>query len=225
MMKVVLLFLFFASGLSFASAAQETPGTLDTIRESPGHFSVSTDLVSSYVWRGSKFGSGPAFQPTVEFTAGGFTGGVWGSTCFSDPAALETDLYTSYNFGKFTLGLTDYYFPGKAWFTAANHAFEVNSGLSLGNFSLAANYILNEGAGSAGGDVYVEAGFTAGKVNLFAGGGSGWHTPGGDFNICNLGLSTTKEISITEHFTLPLSGSIVLNPSTEQLFLVAGITL
>jgi hypothetical protein len=73
--------------------------------------------------------------------------------------------------------------------------------------------------------VYVEAGFAAGKVNLFAGGGSGWHTPDGDFNICNLGLSTTKEIKITDTFSLPLSGSIVLNPATEQFFLVAGISL
>lgn len=225
MKKIISLVLFLAIGLSFTSAAQETPGTSNTTPESPVSFSVSTDLVSSYVWRGSKFGSGPALQPTVEFTAGGFTLGAWGSTCFSDPEALETDLYTSYNFGKFTLGLTDYYFPGTAWFTAENHAFEVNSGLSLGNFSLAANYILNEGAGSAGGDVYVEAGFTTGKVNLFAGGGSGWHTPGGEFNICNLGLSTTKEIKITDHFTLPLSGSVVLNPTTEQFFLVVGISL
>jgi hypothetical protein len=225
MKKLISLVLFLAIGLSIKTTAQEIPVTLNTTRESPGNFSVSADLVSSYVWRGSKFGSGPALQPTVEFTAGGFTLGAWGSTCLSDPEALETDLYTSYNFGKFTLGLTDYYFPGTAWFTAENHAFEVNSGLTLGNFSLAANYILNEGAGSDGGDVYVEAGFTAGKVNLFAGGGSGWHTPDRDFNICNLGLSTTKEIRITEHFTLPLSGSVVLNPTTEQFFLVAGITL
>lgn len=225
MKKKISLVLFLAIGLSLPSAAQETPGTLNTDKKSPANFSVSTDLVSSYVWRGSKFGSGPALQPTIEFTAGGFTLGAWGSTCFSDPEALETDLYTSYNFGMFTLGLTDYYFPGSAWFTADNHAFELNSALSLGNFSLAANYILNEGAGSDGGDVYVEAGFTAGKVNLFAGGGSGWHTPGRDFNICNLGLSTTKEITITDHFNLPLSGSVILNPTTETLFLVAGITL
>ena len=225
MKKIISLVLFLAIGLSFTSVAQETPGTSNMNPESPGNFSVSADLVSSYVWRGSKFGSSPALQPTVEFTAGGFTLGAWGSTCFSDPETLETDLFTSYNFGNFTLGLTDYYFPGTAWITTENHAFEVNGGLSLGNFSLAANFILNEGAGSAGGDVYVEAGFAAGKVNLFAGGGSGWHTPDGDFNICNLGLSTTKEIKITDTFSLPLSGSIVLNPATEQFFLVAGISL
>lgn len=225
MKKKISLVLFLAIGLSLPSAAQETPGTSNPAPESPGSFSVSADLVSIYVWRGSKFGSGPALQPTVEFTAGGFTLGAWGSTCFSDPQALETDLYTSYNFGILTLGITDYYFPGTAWFTAENHAFEVNGALSLGNFSLAANYILNEGAGSAGGDAYVEAGFTAGKVELFAGGGTGWHTPGGDFNICNIGLSTTKEIKITDTFSLPLSGSVVLNPATEQLFLAAGISL
>ncbi len=207
--------LIFVAGLSSNAFSQESSGNLH----------VSSDLVSSYVWRGTKIGNGPAIQPGVEFTAGGFTLGAWGSYCISDAEALETDLYTSFTVGKFSLGLTDYYFPGTAWFNTAHHAFEINGGFSPGNFSLSANYILNEGAGAASGDLYFEAGLKAGALNLFAGAGTGWHTPDGEFNICNLGLSTTREIKISDHFSLPLTGSVILNPATEQLFIVAGITL
>jgi len=215
MKKWLFLLLFFKVGFSSLAYSQE----------SSGNFSVSADLVSGYVWRGTKIGSGPAIQPGVEFTAGGFTLGAWGSYCISDAEALETDLYTSFTVGKFTVGLTDYYFPGAAWFDAAHHAFEINGGFSPGPFTLSANYILNDGAGAKGGDLYFEAGVTTGVLTLFAGGGSGWHTPDGGFKICNLGLSTTREIRISDHFSLPLTGSVILNPATEQFFVVAGITL
>lgn len=215
MKKRLFLVLFLTAGLS----------TLAFSQESSGNFKAGADLVSGYVWRGTKIGSGPAIQPGVEFTAGGFTLGAWGSYCISDEEALETDLYTSFTVGKFAVGLTDYYFPGAEWFDASHHAFEINGGFSPGRFTLSANYILNDGAGAKGGDLYFEAGVKAGELTLFAGGGSGWHTPDSDFRICNLGLSTTREIRISDHFSLPLTGSVILNPASEQLFVVAGITL
>jgi len=215
MKKWLFLLLFFKVGFSSLAYSQE----------SSSNVKVGADLMSGYVWRGTKFGSGPAIQPGVEFTAGGFTLGAWGSYCISDAEAMETDLYTSFTVGKFTVGLTDYYYPGAAWFDASHHAFEINGGFSPGPLTLSANYILNDGAGAHGGDLYFEAGVKAGVLNLFAGGGSGWHTPDGDFKICNLGLSTTREIRISDHFSLPLTGSVILNPATEQLFVVAGITL
>ena len=35
------------------------------------NFSVGADFYSNYIWRGSKFGQGPAIQPTVKFVTGG----------------------------------------------------------------------------------------------------------------------------------------------------------
>ena len=45
--------------------------------------SVSTglDLVSTYVWRGTKL-SGASIQPLLQFTKGGFSIGSWGSAGF-----------------------------------------------------------------------------------------------------------------------------------------------
>ena len=39
--------------------------------ENPSKFSVGADFYSSYIWRGLKLGTGPAFQPNIEFATGG----------------------------------------------------------------------------------------------------------------------------------------------------------
>ena len=83
---------------------------------------VSTvlDIYSSYIWRGTKFGSGPAFQPYMEFSAGGFALGAWGSFNAGAEEAAEADLYASYGFDlsestTLSFTVTDYYFPGSPW--------------------------------------------------------------------------------------------------------------
>lgn len=202
---------------------------LTTMSAKAQEFSVNADVVSSYVWRGVQF-SGASIQPTVDFTAGGFSIGSWGSAGFD--GFMEMDLYAKYafNFGL-TLGLTDYYYPGTDYFDFSKatgaHGFELNLGYGIGDFSISANYMLNEagGAATAGGDKYFELGYAFKSFSIFAGAGDGWHTPDGKFNLVNIGLSTSKDIKITDSFTLPLKGSMILNPTTKQYFLVAGITL
>lgn len=195
-------------------------------------WSTGLDIYSSYVWRGTKFGSGPAFQPSVEFSAGGFAMGAWGSINSSENEAAEMDLYLSYGFDfGLSIGLTDYYYPGTEYFdfsTATGaHALELNVGFETGGLSLAGNYFFNEagGAGTAGGDMYFEIGYGFENVSLFAGAGDGWHTPDGEFGLVNAGIGTSKEIVITDTFSLPVSGSVILNPTTEQFFIVVGISL
>jgi hypothetical protein len=43
--------------------------------------------------------------------------------------------------------------------------------------------------------------------------------------LVNIGISSTKEIKITDTFSIPLKATAILNPATEQFMLVAGITL
>jgi uncharacterized protein (TIGR02001 family) len=199
-------------------------------------FTTSADLVSSYVWRGVQY-AGVSVQPGVKFTTGGLSVGAWGSTGLKDGAlgtALynEMDLYASYatSFGL-TVGLTDYYYPGTQYFDLSTatgaHGLEVNLGYTTGGLSLAANYMLNEAGGAAtkGGDTYFELGYAFKAFSIFAGAGSGWHTPDGAFGVVNVGLKTSKTISITDKFSLPLSGSVILNPTTQQFFIVAGVSL
>lgn len=202
--------------------------TIFTLKVNAQEWSTGVDLYSSYVWRGAKFGSGPAMQPFVEFGAGGFAIGAWGSYCFSADEAMEADLYMSYGFdlgenSSLSFTLTDYYFPGAGseWFDGDSHFFEPMVNLGLGNFSLTAAYMTGDGVD----DTYLEAALTAGAVDIFVGAGNGAYTMDGDFTLCNVGVSTSKEIKLSESFSLPVSGSVILNPSTEQLHIVVGISL
>jgi len=191
-------------------------------------FSASADIVSSYVWRGVQY-SGVSVQPTLEFSTGGFSIGSWGSAGLD--GFLEMDMYASYGFDfGLSLGVTDYYYPGalgdpaNSWFGMGSHAFEANLGYGIKNLSISANYIF-AGGGSVGNDLYFELGYDFGKFNIFAGAGNGWHTSDGSFGLVNVGINTSKEIKITDSFSLPISASAILNPSTKQYYLVAGITL
>lgn len=198
------------------------------------------DIYSSYVWRGIKFGEGAAFQPWVEFSVGGFAIGAWGSYCVTDNEAAEADLYASYGFdlgenASLSLTVTDYYFPGTtadpvSWTDGDNHFFEPMVGVGVGAFSFTAAYMFYDGAGKDGdasGDMYLEAAVTAGPVDISLGGGNGAYSMKDDagFDICNIGISTSKEIKITDSFSLPLSGAVILNPSYESFHVVVGISL
>jgi len=199
--------------------------------------STGLDIYSSYVWRGIKFGTGPAFQPSVEFSAGGFALGAWGSYCVSDNEAPEADLYASYGFdlgenASLSLTVTDYYFPapGTEYFNGNNHYFEPMVGIGAGPFSFSAAYMFYDGAGTNGngsGDIYLEAAVTAGPVDITLGGGNGQYSMKNDagFDICNIGISTSKEVKITDSFSLPVSGAVILNPSYNTLNVVVGISL
>jgi hypothetical protein len=198
--------------------------------EKPSKFSAGADFYTSYLWRGSKYGTGPAIQPSVTFETGSLTLGVWGS--FDAAGYMESDLYVSYSFPfGLSLGVTDYYYPGLEYFdysdTTGSHAFEINAGFALSGLSLSANYIVNEagGAASTGGDMYFQAGYDFKNFGIFLGAGNGWHTSDGDFAVCNIGIGTTRTIKITEHFSLPVTGQVVFNPEKEQLYVVAGFSL
>lgn len=213
-------------------------------KESP--FSIGADVVSSYVWRGTRF-SGASFQPYVELKQGSLTIGSWGSYDFNGNFA-EADLYASYAFDfGLSLGFTDYYYPGADYFelgdTISSHAVEVNLGYEFSNMYISGNYIVNNsatGAGSIGNDLYFEAGYSFKNIDVFVGAGNGWHSAAGaqikddgtledpwkddQFGICNLGISVSNEIKFTESFSLPVFGQFILNPEAKDFNLVIGLS-
>ena len=194
-------------------------------------WSLGTDVYSQYVWRGVQYGSGPAVQPWVDYSNSGFSIGAWGSVTYSDNFQ-EMDLYASYatEFGL-TLGVYDYYYPGTEWFdmsdTAGAHGIELNLGYEIEGLSLSANYIVNEApaAGTQGDDKYFEVGYSFADFGIFVGAGDGWHTTDHDFKVVNIGISTSKDITLSEDLVIPVSGSVILNPDTEQFFVVVGFSL
>jgi hypothetical protein len=222
-------------------------------------FSTGLDIYSSYIWRGAKFGSGPAFQPYVEFSAGDFAIGAWGSVSASSDEALEMDLYAGYSFGPVSLTVTDYYFGGDWTDYSATHYLEPSLSLEAGNFTLlgAAMFMAKtdaatavtespamvnletgvitpaiegmDGAAASGFgetmDLYFEAGYSFGSFDLAVGAGNNQYTSDGSFTVCNIAVGTSKEVKITDSFSLPVSGAVILNPSTGGFFITVGISL
>ena len=183
------------------------------------------DVVSSYVWRGAEYGTGLAVQPWMELGAGNLTGGVWGSFNQAEGAydGNELGLWVSYDFGPLALTVTNYTFPGAG---GAGDVFdgdiEVSGSTSLGPVDLTVGYFTDLEA------LYIEAGFPIGPVGVAVGYGSdgaGAFYAGGDSGLVNISFSGSKDIAITEDYSLPVFGSFIINPDAEAAFLVFGFSL
>ena len=190
------------------------------------------DVVSSYVWRGTQFGTGPAVQPwfTLPSISESLELGVWGSFPLSDDAAGQTyelDLYPSYDFGPFALTVTNYTFPGSTGAYGEDYELfdgdlEVTASGSVGPIGLTVGYFTDLEA------LYIEAGTTVAGMDLAIGYGSdaagGFYVGDEDSGLVNVSLGGSKEIKITEDYSLPLFGSFIYNPTAEAAFMVVGVS-
>ena len=97
---------------------------------------------------------------------------------------------------------------------------EVAGSGKLGPINLMVGYFIEVEA------LYVEAAFLVGAVDIGIGFGSDSKDAfyaGGDSGLVNLSFGGSKEIKITEEYSLPLSGSFIYNPDNEAAFLVFGM--
>lgn len=203
---------------------------------------VGADLVNRYIWRGLDIANSPSLQPSINVSQYGFEIGFWGAyTLTNDVSASdEIDGWFAYticpSFGNLTLLVTDYYFP--------------NSGSKLGNFKNGGGAHTLEGAVSYSGpfsalvaynfyndpgkNIYLEIGyplqFNNISVDLFIGATTGSNKNpnyyGADkFSVINTGIKVSKEIKITEDYTLPVFSSLIVNPRLSIAHLVFGISL
>ena len=206
--------------------------------ESP--LSIGADIMSRYVWRGLDYGAAPSIQPYLEYSKGGFAIGAWGAytTSFSkanESGIQEMDLYASYTIADIiTVGVTDYFFPQEIDYNynyfdygsdTSGHVIEglvSFNGLENLPLSLTLGYnLVNDDDNS----LYVELGYSFTGVDLFLGAGNGLYTGDGEFSVVNIGISSSKEIAITDNFSLPVSASLITNPEAKQIHLVFGISL
>ena len=186
------------------------------------------DLVSSYVWRGTQFGSGAHIQPYMDLGSGNLTGGVWGSFPTSAKGGgNELDLWVSYDFGPLALTVTNYTFPGEGGVYADGEGLfngdytELAASTSIMGVDLSAGYFTEVEA------LYVELGFSTGAVDIALGYGDdqadGFYAGGGS-GLVNMSFSGSKDIQISDNYALPVFGSFILNPEAETAFLVFGIS-
>jgi len=208
---------------------------------------VSADICSRYVWRGLDYGSSPSIQPTLSLIKKSFEIGYWGAISTLGNYC-ETDLYLKYTLKKFSLTVTDYFFPvniipankTERYFNyedkTTGHIFEgLLSWKGPDKFPLyvfAGTVLYGADKDTSGNNrysTYAEAGYSFKVKNngldVFFG-----FTPyeglyGNGIGVVNIGVSGSKKIKITENFELPVKATLVVNPQTENIHLVFGITL
>lgn len=241
-MKKTLFTLMLSLCTLLIASAQEV---VNEENEAESPFSLSTDLVSRYVWRGLLYSANPNIQPTLDFTKGNFSVGAWGSYAVAAPYA-EVDLYISYTLGNFTATIFDYYTEDETDLTVNNY---FNWGKSTTPHSLEGAITFNgtekfpvtftasmffygydwDAAGKNQYSTYFEVGYSKQVgptlINLFAGGTPAKGLYAQTAAIVNVGMGVSYELTLSEKFKLPVFGQLVLNPSAKDIFFVFGITL
>ena len=216
-----------------------------TLAQEKVETTICGDVVSSYIWRGQDLGN-VSLQPTLGIGYKGLSLTAWGSVGLSDPSdTKEFDLTLSYAIGGLNIGITDYWFnngldPENRYFKydahGTNHVVEANIGYDFGLASLQCftNFAGNDGVNKDGKRAYssyveltvpfklatVDWAATAGAVPFST---DFYGTDG--FAVTNLALRATKEIKVTESFSVPVFGQVVANPCSQKAYLVIGFTL
>ena len=154
--------------------------------------------------------------------------------------------------GSLSIGFTDYMFPTTSGFHIGNfnnydgmkiydnvdtvyggsHYIEINAGYSgPENFPISLSFnvfVLNLEYNP----IYFQVGYSASVedvgLDFFVGGTTGddnMYYATDSFGLINVGITASKEIKVTDDFSIPISGSIIVNPKTEDLFYVLGLSL
>ncbi len=206
---------------------------------------VSADVVNQYIWRGQDLGN-VSLQPTLGVSYKGLSLTGWGSVGLADAAdTKEFDLTLAYTLGGLNIGVTDYWFntgldDENRYFMydahSTNHLFEANIGYDFGVASVQwyTNFAGNDGANKDGKRAYssyveVAVPFCLGSVDWTAAAGAvpfattSYGTTG--VAVTNLSLKATKDIRVTDSFSIPVFGQLAANPCSQRAYLVFGFTL
>ncbi len=219
--------------------------SIATLAQEKVETTICGDVVSSYIWRGQDLGD-VSLQPTLGIGYKGLSLTAWGSVGLSDPSdTKEFDLTLGYTYGGLNVGITDYWFNvgldmKNRYFKydahGTNHIFEANVGYDFGLASVQwfTNIAGNDGMNKDGKRAYssyveltvpfklatVDWTATAGAVPFFT---DFYGTDG--FAVTNLALKATKDIRVTETFSVPVFGQVIANPCSQKAYLVIGFTL
>lgn len=211
--------------------------------------SVGADLVSGYIWRGQNLG-GVSIQPSLGISYKGFSLGAWGSVGIESADTKELDLTLGYSVGGFSVSVTDYWFAyngsvNKYFHYGAhstNHVFEGQVGYDFGvlavnwytNFAGAdgvkindkgeekraySSYLALSAPFKLGGlDWTVDLGMVPWETNFYNGYTSG-------FCVSDISLGASKDIKVTNSFSVPAFAKITVNPRTEGAYFTFGLSL
>lgn len=202
---------------------------------------IGADFVSQYIWRGLDLGHA-SVQPTLGVAYKGFSLSAWGSVSFKSEDSKEFDLTASYTNGGLTVGVTDYWFnmPEERYFYykahSTSHVFEAFVAYDFGPLSAAwyTNFAGNDGLNKSDKRAYssyfeLKVPFQLAKIDWTGTLGvvpyatSYYKTTG--FAVTNVSLKASKDIKITDSFSVPIFAQVVGNPCSQKAYFVFGFTL
>lgn len=222
--------------MSTAATAQESESVETTI---------AADVVNQYIWRGVDAGN-VSLQPTLGVAYKGLSLTAWGSVGLTESSdTKEFDFTLGYTTGGLNVGITDYWFsvgqdPDARYFKydahGTNHVFEAFVGYDFGVVSAQwyTNFAGNDGVNKDGKRAYssyfeVNAPFRLATCEWTATLGAvpyattTYGTTG--FAVTNIGLKATKDIKVTDAFSVPVFAGVIGNPCAQKAYLVFGFTL
>lgn len=200
--------------------------------------SVNVDLVSHYIWRGQDYGQKPSIQPDISVSWKDFTLGFWGAFKLTGSGDNEFDFYIEKTLGPVTLSVWDYwsYYDNSSndYFNyskrTTSHLLEAQVLLSGGEklpFNVLGSYFFY-GADPTK-SLYFELqylrSFGSLDTQIFTGYQAKGSYYGDKSSFVNLGCVASYPIKLGKTYSIPLNLSFILNPNSEDTYLVVGITI
>ena len=185
---------------------------------------AKADFVSDYIWRGAYQNSGFSVQPTLGLSYGNLSLSAWGSQSLTKTdGAQEFDINLSYTIGG------DY---------KHDHHFEGTLAYNFGeNFPLTLSWstMFAGGDDNKDGDraysTYINASYNIAcpaEITLTPSVGftpwKGMYDADGAA-FTDIALKASKNINITDHFSLPLFVQAIVSPSFDKTYLIAGLSI
>lgn len=211
--------------------------------ESEG-FSVTpgVDIVNKYIFRGAYQGGGASFQPSLSLDwSCGLSLSAWASTSMSEFDNKEVDLTLSYTIGGFTAILNDFWWEGegaKYGHYKDDHYFDAELQYNFGEkFPLTVLWSTFLFCGEAGEldedgkrmytsylnlsyDVDVKGVALTPSIGI-----NPWKSQQDDeFSVLDISLKASKEIEITDKFSLPIFVQFIASPAYDDVHFVVGLT-
>ena len=203
---------------------------------------AKADFVSDYIWRGAYQNSGFSVQPTLGLSYGNLSLSAWGSQRLTKTdGAQEFDINLSYTISGLGITVTDYWWNGITMPYGDykhDHHFEGTLAYNFGeNFPLTLSWstMFAGGDDNKDGDraysTYINASYNIAcpaEITLTPSVGftpwKGMYDADGAA-FTDIALKASKNINITDNFSLPLFVQAIVSPSFDKTYLIAGLSI
>jgi Bacterial protein of unknown function (Gcw_chp) len=227
---------------------QNTSTTPTDETKSKWNVNFEVSLTSRFIWRGLELGEYPSIQPNVTFSKGNFFTGIWASHSLAPAETPKGNItgykevipYIGYGFktgnnSKFTLMVLEHYNPNAGDFFKFENAkmtnrVEVRTLFNAGKFDFfGCADVVNDPSDNT--SVYLEFGYTVDMPNdikvrplVSVVPTKSYYTTDGKANFTQIGFITSKDLKISDKFSLPVKVDMIYNPDRMKFYTSFTVT-